>query len=162
MYNAAALLDLHERTHRSLRGLLAHCAQFSTGDLVRELSGFGYPNLLQQLEHAIGAEEYWIQVVRGLYHGGDPEEPGCTTIDSLEAYRRRVAEATDAYLHGASEAELNTPREMLTWPGKARTLVPARVFLRTQTHVYQHQGQVLAMCRLLGKPGPTGLDFPLD
>ena len=162
MYTSAALLDLHERTHRSLQKLLQHCGQLSPEDLTRELPGFGYPSLLQQLEHAIGAEEYWMRVVRGLYKDGDEEGPGCSSVDELEAYRRRVADATDGYLRQANEGELNTAREMRTWPGKLRPLVPARVVLRTQTHIYQHQGKVLAMCRLLGKPGPAGLDFPLD
>jgi len=161
MYNAAALLDLHERGHRSLQKLLQHCEQFSAEELSRELPGFGYSNLRQQLEHMMGAEEYWISVVQGRYkeENGSADYP---TVEALEAYRSQVAEATDAYLRQASEAELNTVREMWTWPGKMRMLVPAHIFMRTLTHIYQHQGQLLAMCRLLGRPGPGDLDFPLD
>ncbi len=62
----------------------------------------------------------------------------------------------------ASQADLDTAREMWTWPGKMRVLVPAHVFLRTLTHIYHHLGQVMAMGRILGRPGPSGLDFPLD
>jgi uncharacterized damage-inducible protein DinB len=109
----------------------------------------------------IGAEEYWIRVVSGRY-ADEEDDPDHPTVDALEAYRMQVAGATDSYLRSSSEAELNTPREMLTWPRKMRTLVPARVFLRTLTHIYHHQGQVVAMCRLLGHPCPPGLDFPLD
>ncbi|MBK9305322.1 MAG: hypothetical protein IPM94_16040 [bacterium] len=29
------------------------------------------------------------------------------------------------------------------------------------THVFHHQGQLTAMCRLLGRPS-EGLDYPLD
>jgi uncharacterized damage-inducible protein DinB len=91
------------------------------------------------------------------------EDADHPTVEELEEHRRRVAGATDDYLRHASEEELNTPREMWTWPGKMRTLVPARIFMRTLTHIFQHQGQMLAMCRLLGLPGPDGgLDFPLD
>jgi hypothetical protein len=49
---------------------------------------------------------------------------------------------------------------MTTWGNKERVLTPALVILRIVTHLYQHQGPVVAMCRLLGKPCP-GLDFPL-
>jgi hypothetical protein len=35
------------------------------------------------------------------------------------------------------------------------------VILRTQTHLYRHQGQVVAMSRLMGRQ-KGGLDFPLD
>jgi uncharacterized damage-inducible protein DinB len=161
VYTAAALLDLHDRAHRSLQKLIRHCAELSAEDLNRELPGFGYPNVREQLEHAIGAEEYWISVVKGTYAGGEDAET-CPTVDALENYRARVTEATAEYLRQASEQELNTAREMMTWPNKKRSLVPARVVVRTLTHIFQHQGQVLAMCRLMGRAGPAGLDFPLD
>ncbi len=161
MYTAPALLDMHDRAHRSLQRLLQHCAPFGDEELSRELEGFGYPNLLQQLNHVIGAQEYWMRVVRGLYKD-DVEDPEHSSVAALEAFRAQVAESTGAYLRQASEEELNTSREMWTWPGKMRPLVPALVFVRTMTHIYQHQGQVLAMCRLLGRPGPGNLDFPLD
>ena len=161
MYTPSALRDMHDRAHRSLQSLLQHCAGFSDEEFARELPGFGYPSLQQQLDHVIGAEEYWVSVVRGLFTG-DVDEIPHPTIAALETHRAAVAATTDAYLGEAQDAELNTPREMWTWPGKLRPLVPARVIVRTITHIYQHQGQVLAICRILGRPGPGGLDFPLD
>jgi uncharacterized damage-inducible protein DinB len=161
MYTKEALLDLHDRGHRSLRKLLTHCAQLSAESLDHKLEGFGYPTVRLQLHHVIGAEEYWIGVLQGkiLAEDNDADFP---TVATLEAYRERVAGATCAYLETAPAAELNTAREMVTWQGATRRLVPALVVLRPITHLYQHQGQVLAMCRLLGMPGPDGLDFPLD
>jgi uncharacterized damage-inducible protein DinB len=162
MYTAPALLDIHTRAHRSLQALLRHCGGFGAPELAREFEGFGYPSMREQLDHVIGAEEYWMNVVCGRYTGGDPEEIPHPDTVGLEAYRAATAERTASYLRGASDAELNTPRTMLTWPGRPRLLVPALVVLRTQTHIFQHQGQILAICRLLGRPSPGGLDFPLD
>ena len=35
--------------------------------------------------------------------------------------------------------------------------------MRVVTHIFNHQGQVLAMCRTMGKPNDThDLDYPLD
>jgi uncharacterized damage-inducible protein DinB len=59
------------------------------------------------------------------------------TVGSLEAYRRRVFSATEKYLRAAS----------------------AHVFMRTLTHIYHHQGQIVAMCRL-GKP-TAAMDYPI-
>ena len=154
------LLDLHRRTHASLARLLDHCAGFSTDDLRRDLDGFGYPNLFMQLHHVMGAERYWIGVLQGLMLVDEPEEER-DSIAALRALRERVAEATRAYLRCASESELRTRREVTTWGEKRVALAPIHVLLRTQTHVFQHQGQVAAMCRLLGRPIPPGLDFPL-
>jgi uncharacterized damage-inducible protein DinB len=160
MYTSAALLDLHGRAHQTLTKLIDHCGGFSPDELNRELEGFGYPSIRRQLHHMIGAEEYWIGVVRGLMLV-DERSDDFASIEALASYRARVADVTSAYLRGATEEELNVRRKMTTWAGHERELVPAHVVLRTQTHIFQHQGQVAAMCRLLGRPCPAGLDFPL-
>ena len=68
---------------------------------------------------------------------------------------------TERYLRGVSFDILNTAQSMTTWGNRQRLLIPAQVILRTQVHYYHHQGQVLGMCRILGKPG-GGLDYPID
>jgi uncharacterized damage-inducible protein DinB len=161
MYTSEALLDIHRRTHRSLRKLLDHCRQLNSEALNRELPGFGYPTVRLQLHHAIGAEEYWVGVLKGSFQVEDNDD-AFPTIASLEEYRERVARVTEEYVGQASQGELNTAREMLTWQGKKSLLVPAHVLMRVVVHDYQHQGQVLAQCRLLNLPGAAGLDYPLD
>jgi uncharacterized damage-inducible protein DinB len=159
MYTAEALADIHERTHRSLAKLLAHCDGLGAAAVDRPVEGFGYATVRLQLHHVIGAERYWLGVLEGRMDAED-DDAAFPTIASLAAFRERVAAATRAYLAGAAAPELNTPRPMVTWGGKRRVLVPAHVILRTQTHVYQHTGQVAAMCRLLGRP-VEGMEFPL-
>ncbi len=160
MYTSAGLLDLHRRTHASLERLLGHCAGFSVEELSREIEGFGHPTLLRQLHHVIGAEQYWFGVLQGRMLV-DEEDADRASVAAVRAFCDRVAEGTRAYLEAASDEDLATPREVTTWGGRKIRVTPAHVLLRTQTHVYQHQGQVAAMCRLLGRPVPRGLDFPL-
>ncbi len=160
MHTATGLIDLHERTHGSLAKLIDHCAGFSTEEASRELEGFGYPTLRLQLHHVIGAEQYWVGVLCGLMLT-DEDEADHASIDALRAFDERVTATTIAYLGGMSDEELNTPRTVTTWGDKQVELVPALALLRTQTHIFHHQGQVAAMCRLLGRPIPPGLDFPL-
>jgi uncharacterized damage-inducible protein DinB len=159
VYTPEALLDVHERTHRSLAKLIAHCRSLAAEELNRSIDGFGYATVRLQLHHVIGAEEYWVGVLHGLMLAED-NDALFPTIDSLEEYRRKTSATTENYLRGASPDELNTARPMKLWGGREATLAPARCVLRTQMHVYHHQGQVLAMCRLLGKPGGE-VDFPL-
>lgn len=159
MLNSMDLLDLHERAHRNLTAVLAHCRALSAEQLHQELDGFGYPTVQLQLHHAIGAELYWIGVLEGRIDVEDNSvEWG--TVAALDAYRELVFVKTETYLRAASDNELNTPRPMTTWGGREQVLVPAHVFLRTFTHLYHHQGQVAAMCRLLGHPSP-GADYPI-
>lgn len=159
MYTAEALLDLHERAHRSLEKLIGHCRELSVEEFDRELPGFGYPSVRLQIHHQIGAEEYWIKVLQGRVEADD-NEADYPTVESLEAYRQEVFSATEEYLGAASKDELNTARRMMTWGNKEQLLTPAHVFIRTLTHIYQHQGQILAMCRLMGKPA-SRMDFPI-
>jgi uncharacterized damage-inducible protein DinB len=163
MHTSATLLDIQERTHRNLKGLLEHCRSLSAEELDRELPGFAYPTVRLQIHHVLGGEQYWVGVLRGLMRVED-DDPDYPTVASLEAYLETVDAATRDYLRGASPDELNTPRAMRTWtPGgtRERVLTPAMIILRTQTHLYTHLGQVVAMCRLMGKPA-KGLDFPID
>ena len=58
---------------------------------------------------------------------------------------------------------MNTPRRMISDPGQTRLLRPADVIMRVVTHIFNHQGQVLAMCRSMEKPNDTiDLDYPVD
>jgi uncharacterized damage-inducible protein DinB len=159
MYTSEALTDLHERTHRSLAKLLAHCEALPAGAVDRSLDGFGSSTVRLQIHHVLGAERYWLSVILGRMDARD-DDADFPTIASLAALRADVAAATRDYLRSATPAELNTPRAMLTWGGREQVLVPARIVLRTQTHAFHHQGQIVAMCRLLGSPA-SGLDFPI-
>ncbi len=151
---------MHARGHRSFAKLLAHCSEFNSEELHREIPGFGYGTLQLQLHHMIGAQDYWIRVALGnMLEEDKPEE--YPTVESLVTYRDQVVSMTDDYLRSASEAELNTERSMTVWTDMQENLMPAQVFMRTLTHMYHHQGQVLAMCRLLGRPLSDGMDFPL-
>ena len=89
--------------------------------------------------------------------------PSLQDVAGMEAFRQQTASATRLYLDGASEAELNSPRQMISDPGQTRLLRPADVIMRVVTHIFNHQGQVLAMCRTIGKPNAKyDLDYPLD
>src|SRR5262245_16890478 len=151
MYDSATLLDIHTRAHESFRRLIVFCGALTADELRRPLTGFGFSTVLRQLEHTIGAEVYWQTVViRGYTE--EATLPDLPDLAAVEAFRRRTAAATRSYLEGASEAELNSTRQMISDPGETRMLRPADVILRVVTHMFNHQGQVLAMSRTLGKP----------
>jgi uncharacterized damage-inducible protein DinB len=162
MYDRDSLLDIHGRAHESLRRLIALCGSLTIDELHRPLAGFGFPTIRRQLEHTIGAEVYWQAVVTRGY-SEEATLPPLPNLAAVEAFRAQTAGVTRSYLERASEAELNTPRRMISDPGQTRVLRPADVVMRVVTHIFNHQGQVLAMCRSLGKPNETAdLDYPVD
>src|SRR4029453_13356622 len=151
MDNAATLLDVHGRAHESLRRLIAFCGNLTNDELSRPLAGFGFPTVLSQLEHTIGAEVYWQTVVTRGYTE-EATLPELPDVAPLEAFPQQTALVPRSYLERASEAELNSRRQMISDPGQTRVLRPADVIMRVVTHIFNHQGQVLAMCRTLGRP----------
>ena len=162
MYNADTLADIHARAHDSFRRLIAVCGRLTEDEVRRRHAGFGFPTVMLQLEHTIGAEVYWQTVVTRGYTE-EATLPALPDLTAMEAFRERTAAVTRRYLSGATEAELNTPREMVSDPGVTRLLRPADVVLRVVTHIFNHQGQVLAMCRTMGKPNERhDLDYPLE
>ncbi len=154
------LLEVHERVQHSFTKLLEHCASLTEEELNREIEGFGYPTVRLQLHHVIGAQKYWIGVLEGRIDA-DEDDPLYPTVASLQQYREQIDTLATHYLEHVSDDELVTARTMMTWGNHEKLLTPAHVFMRTCTHIYHHQGQVLAMCRLLGKP-QSGLEYPLD
>ncbi|MCC7139835.1 MAG: DinB family protein [Planctomycetes bacterium] len=160
MFTADDLLELHRRTQTSVQKAIEHCEDFAPEALHVEHAGFGYPTVLRQLHHVAGAERYWVGVLEGRMLD-DEHDADFASLQALRAYRECVLSATRAAIARLSPEALATRRPMTVWGGRVVDLVPALVVLRTQTHAYQHLGQVTAMCRLLGRPVPPGLDFPL-
>lgn len=162
MYNAEALLDIHGRAHESLRRLMVFCGSLTEDELRRPLAGFGFPTVLRQFEHTIASEVYWQRVVTTGYNE-EATLPHLPDLAAMEVFRQQTASATRSYLGAAAPAELNSAREMISDPGQTRVLRPADVIMRVVTHIFNHQGQVLAMCRALGKPNDThDVDYPVD
>jgi hypothetical protein len=97
MYNAATLLDIHARAHESLRRLIAFCDQLTDSELRRPVTGFGFPTVIEQLEHTIGAEVYWQTVVARGYTE-EATLPDLPDMAAIEAFRARTASVTRSYL----------------------------------------------------------------
>ena len=162
MYNAAALLDIHARAHESLRRLIVCCGGLTEDELRRPVSGFGFPTVLRQLEHTIGAEVYWQTVViRGYTE--EATLPDLPDLAAIEAFRQQTESVTRSYLEGTTDSEVNSRRTMISDPGQTRVLRRADVIVRVVTHIFNHQGQVVAMCRAMGRPNERhDLDYPVD
>ncbi len=160
MYRTEALLDVHDRTHKSLAKALDHCRAFTQELLLQRPEGFGVGGLRDQFYHVIAAEQYWISVIRDRMLAED-RAAEFRDIDSLEAHRAEVAAVTQDYLRSTDLEELNTPRTLTTWQNIDRELMPAQVVMRPLTHAFMHLGQITAICRLLGRP-LNGIDLPLE
>lgn len=160
MYTTAGLLDVHERTHRTFVQLLDHLETIPAEDLTRPVEGFSYATLASQLHHLIGGEWYWMGVMQGDPRYDDDADEH-ETLEALRALHAKVRADTAAYLSGLSDEDASTPQTVTKWNGDTAEITPAHALLRTQTHIFQHRGEVASMLRLLGHSHPSMLDFPV-
>ena len=153
MFNRDGIRTLHGVTHDRLDLLLDHVAKLPPADFVREIPGFGFASVRDQLAHLLGAEERWVHRLQHLPlpRWVAAEYP---TAESIRPAKERVKAATIAYLSRLPDSELNTilARRQADWHGDLRS--PAFILHHVITHAYHHKGQVVAMCRLLGHPAP--------
>ena len=159
MFTPESLLEIHKRAHKSFEVLVLHCLNFSESEINKEFNEYGYSTIRLQLHHIIGAEMYWMGVLKGNINVED-DSPNYPTIDSLEKYRAKTFSVTQDYLLNMSQQELNTPKMLKTWGGNEYNLTPAIVVIRPIVHIFHHAGQISIMCKILKKPAP-GFDFPI-
>jgi len=159
IYSKDVLLDIHSRTHVSIRKLLKHCAELTDKQLYKKHKGFGHPTVHSQLFHILVAEYYWVKVAQGIVDVNiNPKD--FPAVKDYQTYHRKNIKATAEYIKKTSVTELNTPQMLKTYRSRKK-LVPAHLILRVTTHAFQHQGQILAMCRLMDHPSPPGMDITL-
>lgn len=140
-------------THERLSLLLEHVATVPENLWREPVSGFGHATVWKQLVHIFSCEEGWVHDLQYTPFDGWREED-VPTMATLLATKRRIFDATRAYLETLSETQLNTvlatpPQD---WGGELRS--PAFILLHVMTHAFHHKGQIVAMLRILGHPAP--------
>jgi uncharacterized damage-inducible protein DinB len=153
MFTKTGILELHAATHECLDILLTHVATVPEPILHKELPGFGFPTVWALLIHILTVEEGWVRDLQEKPFPGWGEEE-CPTLAVMLAEKRRLRDATRAYIENLSEEQLNTilPRRPEGWFGELRS--PAFILLHVITHTFHHKGQAVSMLRVLGHPAP--------
>ena len=153
MFTKAGIIELHSATHDRLDVLLRHIATVPDNLLREPVAGFGFPTVWKQLVHILTVEEGWVHDLQykafaGWLEGDVP------TMAALLAEKRRILDATRAYLETLGEEQMNTTlaKRPEGWFGELRS--PAFILLHVITHTFHHKGQVVAMLRALGHSAP--------
>jgi len=153
MFSKAGIIELHAATHERLDLLLRHVAPVPDNLRRKLIPGFGQPSVWKQLAHILTCEEGWVHDLQNKAFPGWHDED-CPTMAALRATKDRIREATQTYLGGLTEEQLNTTlaKGPADWGGELRS--PAFILLHVITHAFHHKGQVVAMLRILGYPAP--------
>lgn len=153
LFTKEGVIALHAWTHERLDTVFEHVRVLASPEFTQAISGFGQPSVRDQLAHILAAESGWIRRLKKLT-SEKRELVSSRDLSALEAARKNVVSATQAYLRDLSELQLNTALETVPeeWVGPARS--PAFILQHICTHAFHHKGQIAAMCRILGHPLP--------
>jgi uncharacterized damage-inducible protein DinB len=146
-----AILGLHAAMHDTLDVLLDHIATMPAELLARDVAGFGYSTVRDQLNHVFANEAVWIQLLQMQALRGPRL---AATVEEFRTVKNEVMAATMAYLNSIDERQLDAELEKYpeAWVGPSRT--PSFIVYHVITHAFHHKGQIVAMLRLLGYPAP--------
>jgi uncharacterized damage-inducible protein DinB len=146
-------LKFHGWTHASIRLLLDHLSMVPDADYVRILPGFGFPTIREQVIHLLNCEGFWAHALQGL-HYTDRDITECPAVDAARVFERKISRQTHEYLSKLTDEQMIRDMEIRFPEGDFRIRTPALVLHHVFTHAFHHKGQVVAMCRLLGRPAP--------
>jgi uncharacterized damage-inducible protein DinB len=153
MFTKEGIRQFHAWTHESLDLVIQHAAKMPAGLFTREVPGFGYATVRNQLVHLLVTEAGWIRRLQSLepvkFRNEDHPTP-----ESLVEAKRAVMATTLAYLDALEEEQFNAELEKApeSWAGPPAS--PAFILHHILTHAFHHKGQIVAMFRFLGHPAP--------
>ena len=151
MFTLDGIRKFHGWTHSCLDIVLDHLHTIPESDYLREVPGFGFPTLREQMIHIFNCEGFWVHTLRGLPYT-DRTAAACVTVADARMFQVDVSRETMEYLSGLTDEKLNAIAELHFPDGDVAERTPALVLHHLLTHAFHHKGQVAAMCRLLGHP----------
>lgn len=153
VFTVDGIRKFHSWAHGCLTLVLDHLSTIPASDYEREVPGFGFPTLREQVVHIFNCEGFWIQALQELtYHDRKPAD--CLSVADARLLQREIGEQTLAYLSGMTDQQISSDTELRYPDGEVAVRTPAFVIHHVLTHAFHHKGQIVAMCRVLGHPAP--------
>lgn len=151
MFTLDGIRNFHGWTHASLDLVLNHLSTFAAEDYLKDVPGFGFGTLREQVIHVFNCEGFWVHTLQGLrYADRTPDQ--FPAVADARLLQKEVSQSTHAYLSTLSDRQLNADTELHFSDGDVAVRTPALVLHHVLTHAFHHKGQIVAMCRVLGHP----------
>lgn len=153
MFTLDGIRKFHNWTHASLNILLDHLTTVPSDNYVKELPGFGFSTLQKQILHIFNCEGFWIHTLQGRqYVDRTPLE--CSDVADARLLQQEVTRRTQDYLSNSTDLQLNADTDLHFSDGNNAVRSPGLILHHVLTHSFHHKGQIVAMCRQLGRPAP--------
>lgn len=153
MFTIEGIRKLHAWTHSCLGLVLDHLETIPESDYGKQVPGFGFGTLREQVIHIFNCEGLWIHLLQGRPYV-DRISAEYLAVADARAMQQEVMQQTHAYLATLTDKTLNANTNLHFPDGDEAVRTPALVLHHMLTHAFHHKGQIVAMCRLLGYPAP--------
>jgi uncharacterized damage-inducible protein DinB len=158
MFSKEGVLAFHGWTQVSYGILFRHAELLPNEAFVRQLDGFGFPSVRDQLLHIAICEDFWVTIANGREFV-EWDHQCYQDASTIFAAYQPVAARTREWINSLTAQELLQPRTVTFSLGSSAQVAPAPMLHHVLTHGFHHKGQIVAMCRILGYPAPeTDLD----
>jgi uncharacterized damage-inducible protein DinB len=151
VFNLDGVRKFHGWTHATLNLVLNHLSTIPASDYSKELPGFGFHTLREQVIHIFNCEGFWIATLQGVRYVDRMAEE-CPAVADARLLQQEVSGQTQVYLSHLTSHNLNSETELHFPDGDVAVRTPALVIHHVLTHAFHHKGQIVAMCRSLGHP----------
>lgn len=151
VFTLDGIRKFHGWTHASLALVLDHLSAIPAAGYTKDVPGFGFPTLRDQVIHIFNCEGLWVHALQGLPFR-DRTADDCPAVSDARRLQQEFGRQTLAYLSGLSDRQLNADTELHFPDGDLAIRTPALIVHHFLTHAFHHKGQIAAMCRVLGHP----------
>lgn len=140
----------------SRQAMLKFISDNVAGQLPMPLPEFNGSSIKYLLIHIINTYVYWI--ANFSMHQQLPfiDEDSISSLEDLQIQFHKVDELIGSFL--ANFQDMYLPVSSMLDSGTGLTVSPLQLFSHVITHEFHHKGQIMTMCRLLGKV-PTDTDI---
>jgi uncharacterized damage-inducible protein DinB len=97
VFTVEGVRKFHDWTHASINVVLDHLSTLSANDYVKELPGFGFPTLSEQVIHIFNCEGLWIHSLQRLRYVNRKPEEFRTHQHFSRIFRRHIGIPPSAY-----------------------------------------------------------------
>jgi len=153
MFTVDGIRKFHDWTHSSLALLLDHLSKLSPEAYAKELPSFGFNTLQKQVIHIFNCEGFWISILQGLDYLDRNAAEFPAVADAVQ-FQQETRGRTLQYLSSLTDHQLSADTELHFSDGDRAVRTPALILHHVFTHAFHHKGQIVAMCRELGRPAP--------
>lgn len=150
LFTLDGIRRFHGWTHSSLSLVLGHLATHAAS-YTKEVAGFGFPTLREQVIHIFNCEGLWVHSLQHLPYT-DCQPASFPDVAAARRLQTETSQRTLAYLSKLTDPELNAETQLHFPDGDTARCTPALVLHHVLTHAFHHKGQIAAMCRQLGHP----------